>query len=502
MQTKEKQVTENVFHYDVLVVGAGNAGCSAALAAVEKTRRVGILEKASIKNRGGNSALTGQMRFAFNGIDDIRPLVRNASEKELQDVIDRLPHRTEAELWDDLMRVTNNQSDQDMLQTHVTESLNTVHWLASKGHDWVPAGGFKVASGNTLNMNGGGFGLQQRNFKMLEQAGATFHYETAALELIQDIKGAVTGVRALTPDGWAVFTANSVVLTCGGFEANPEMRARYLGPGWDTIRVRGVPFNTGDGLRAALAIGAMPHGSWTTCHAAPQDINMPPFTIPSGFTARDALNRYMYPYSIMVNVNGERFVDEGENTRDRTYAKMGCAILAQPGGIAYQILDAKARKLDIYPNNYDHATTVKADTLEKLAQELDINLPNFIKTVRAFNSAIQPGEFKADLHRVDGKHTKGVHPPKSNYSLSVEEPPFEAWPVRCGITFTYGGLKIDAKTGQVQHVAGRPIQGLYAAGEMVGGLFVVNYASGSGMMAGATFGRLAGAHAALAALTN
>ena len=487
-------------HYDVLIVGAGNAACCAAHAAIEKNARVGILEKASRANRGGNSALTGHMRFVFNGIEDVRPLVRNITDSELRAVLERLPHRTEAEHWDEVMRVTNNQSDQEMLQVHVTESLNTVQWLATKGHDWVPAGGFKMPSDNVFMMNGGGYGLQQRNFAMLERAGASFHYETAALELVQDQKGRVTGVRALTPAGFATFSAQAIVLACGSFESNPEMRARYLGPGWDMVHLRGVPFNTGDGLRMAMHIGAMPHGSWSTCHASPQDINMARFKIPVAYSTAESTARYMYPYSIMVNVRGERFVDEAEDLRGRTYAAMGRAILRQPGGIAFQILDAKARKLDIYPTNYDKATAAKASTLEKLAEELDINVESLIKTVHAFNAAIQPGTFDPDRHKLDGKCTAGISPRKSNYCMSIEEPPFEGFPVRCGMTFTYGGLRIEPRTGQVQHVAGRPIAGLYAAGEMAGGLWVDNYASGSGMMAGATFGRIAGTHAALAAL--
>jgi tricarballylate dehydrogenase len=486
-------------HYDVIVIGAGNAACSAALAALDQKASVAILEKAPERDRGGNSMLTGHMRFVFNGIDDLRPMVRNMAEADLRKLVDQMPHRTEAEIWDDFMSVTNSQSDAEMLQVHVTESLKTIHWLASKGHDWVPVRG---VGDNILSLNGGGYGLGQRNFALLEKGGASFHYSTAATELIEDAHGKVVGVRALTPKGYVTFRAKSVVLACGGFEANPEMRARYLGPNWDTIRVRGVPYNTGDGLRMALDIGAMPHGSWTTCHASPQDIELPVFTVPSSYASGigDHWARYMYPYSIMVNVHGERFVDEGSDTRGKTYAMMGRAILAQPGGIAFQIMDAKVRNMQLYYHTYNKATTAKAPTLEKLAEELGINAGNFVKTVREFNAAIQPGTFNPDRLRVDGKGTAGIFPPKSNYALSVEEPPFEAWPVRCGITFTFGGLKIDAKTGQVQHVAGRPLPGLYCAGEMAGGLFHGNYPSGSGMMAGATFGRIAGTNAAKAAL--
>lgn len=491
-------MADTTYDYDVLIIGGGNAACSAAHAALENVKRVGIIEKSTRRDRGGNSAMTGHIRFVFNGIEDLRPLVRNMSDDELRKLLEcGLPRRDEALFWDEMMRATNNQSDPELLQVHVTESLKTVQWLASKGHDWVPA---SLTNDNVLTMNGGGAGLQKRNFDILERAGVPFHYETAATELIQDGKGRVTGVRALTPEGYAVFNAKSVVMACGGFEANAEMRARYLGPGWDTVRVRGVPFNTGDGLRMAMDIGALPHGSWSTCHASPQDINIDLFTVPSVHVHADSTNRYMYPYGILVNTRGERFVDEVWDTRGRTYASMGRAILAQPGGVAFQILDAKIRKMNLYTSNYKKATTAKADTLEKLAEELDLPVENFVKTVREFNAAVQPGRYNPDRHQLDGKCTAGISPPKSNYALEIDEGPFEAWPVRCGITFTFGGLKIDPGTAQAQHVAGRPIPGLYIAGEMVGGLFVGGYASGSGMMAGATFGRIAGTSASLAAV--
>src|SRR5918993_1299594 len=363
-------MTDTIHNYDVLIVGGGNAACSAAHAALEKTKSVAIIEKSTRRDRGGNSAMTGHIRFVFNGIEDLRPLVKNMSDDELKKLLDcGLPQRTEATFWDEIMHATNNQSDQELLQVHVTQSLKTVQWLASKGHDWVPA---SLTNDNVLTMNGGGAGLQKRNFEILERNGVAFHYETAATELIEDSKGRVTGVRAITPQGYAVFNAKAVVLACGGFEANAEMRARYLGPGWDTIRVRGVPFNTGDGLRMAMDIGALPHGSWTTCHASPQDINIDAFTVPSVHVHADSTNRYMYPYGIMVNTRGERFVDEVWDTRGRTYASMGRAILAQPGGVAFQILDAKIRDMNMYTSNYKKATTESADTLEALAEKLDL----------------------------------------------------------------------------------------------------------------------------------
>jgi tricarballylate dehydrogenase len=489
-------------HYDVVIVGAGNAAMCAALAALELGARVGILEKAPRTERGGNSTLTGHMRFAYNSVEDLAALIRDPSQHDIGRMADELPRRTEADLWDELMRVTDNQSDQAMLQIHVSESYRTVRWLASKGHDWVPSFANRT-TGNIVSMNGGGYGLQERNFDYVASAGGAVHYDTSATELLQDARGAVVGVRALTPDGFVSFRAPSVVLACGGFEGNAEMRARYLGPRWDTVRMRGVPFNTGDGLRMALDIGAMPYGSWTTCHASPQDLDRPAYSLPSSMVSGhyQEWNRYMYPYSIMVNTLGQRFVDEADDIRALTYAKMGRSILAQPGSMAFQIMDAQVRRLGLFPGSYDHATGARAGTLEDLAEQLDIDPRGLAATVREFNAAVQldraatPNPF----HR-DGVGTQGLAIPKSNYAMAISQPPFEGYAVRCGITFTFGGLRIEPRSGQVQHVAGRPVPGLYAAGEMVGGLFHGNYASGSGMMAGATWGRLAGSYAARAAL--
>jgi tricarballylate dehydrogenase len=488
-------------HYDVLIVGAGSAALSAALAALEHGVRVGVLEKAPRLERGGNSTLTGHMRFAYNSVDDLAALIRDPSPHDLAQMADELPHRTEAELWDEMMRVTDNQSDPQMLQIHVSESYRTVRWLASKGHDWVPYFANRT-TGNIVAMNGGGYGLQERNFAYVDRAGGVIHYEASAVELLQDQRGNVSGVRALTPDGFVNLHATSVVLACGGFEGNAEMRARYLGPRWDTVSMRGVPYNTGDGLRMALAIGALPYGSWTTCHASPQDIDRPVHSMPSSMVSGSGSewNRYMYPYSIMVNSAGQRFVDEADDIRALTYAKMGRAILSQPGGIAFQIMDAHVRTLGLYPTAYEHATGARAATLEDLADALDIDPAGLAETVRAFNASV-PTDRTASPNpfRRDNVGTVGLTVPKSNFAMTISEPPFEGYAVRCGITFTFGGLKIEPRTGLVQHVAGRPLAGLYAAGEMVGGLFHGNYASGSGMMAGATWGRIAGTHAALAA---
>lgn len=494
---------EKELYYDVLVVGGGNAALCAASSAHEHGTRVGVLEKAPKNERGGNSSMTAHMRFVYNSVDDLIPLIPNITQKEIEGVNERLPKRTEADLWDELMRATQGQSDPELLKVHVRESYNTILWLHAMGHDWVTDVENPTAA-NTTKMEGGGYGLQQRHFTFLEQKGVAFHYETTATELIQDSMAKVVGVRALSPQGPVSIRAGAVVLACGGFEANPEMRGRYLGPQWDTVKNRGVKFNTGDGLRMAMDIGAMSHGSWTSCHASPQDLSRPECSWPSDNSEGGReYNRYAYPFCVMVNIHGERFVDEGEDVRGVTYAKMGRAIIAQPGGKAFQFFDAKHRRFGIL-SVYDkyNATGTKADTLEELADKYGINRDGLLETIRKFNAAIQPGPMNPNPLVRDGKHTAGITPPKRNFAYSIEEPPFECYPAICGITFSFGGLKVNPNTAQVQHVAGRPIPGLYTAGEMLGGLWHWSYASGSGMMAGATFGRIAGKHAAKEALSK
>jgi tricarballylate dehydrogenase len=286
-----------------------------------------------------------------------------------------------------------------------------------------------------------------------------------------------------------------VVLACGGFEANSEMRARYLGPGWELAKVRGTRSNTGDGIRMALDIGAQPFGHWSGCHSVAWDLNAPPF---GDRNVADLFQKHSYPFGIIVNVHGERFVDEGADFRNYTYAKYGCEILRQPGRAAFQIFDDKVRHLLRDEYFIPQASVVKANTVESLAEGLGVDRQRLTTTVRQFNRATQPGAF--DPTALDGKRTEGIHPPKSNWAMPLDKPPFLGYAVTCGITFTFGGLKIDRR-GRVLDGRDAPITGLYAAGELVGGLFYHNYPGGAGLMAGAVFGKIAGNSAARDALS-
>jgi tricarballylate dehydrogenase len=489
------------YSYDVLVVGTGNAAMSATLAARENSVQIGILDKAPKDDRGGNSYLTGAMRFAFNSVEDLIPLINDPTPSDIQGMADAMPHRTPAELYDQLMEANHGKSDPNLLNIHVSESLNTIKWVRSQGHDFVPAYTGAVNGGNVIGINGGTAGLLEHYYKLLEADNIPFHYGTSAQELIVD-NGRVVGVKAITSQGDVIFHAKAVILACGGFEANAEMRGRYLGRPWDTMKIRGVPFNTGEGLTMSLAVGAVPYGAWANAHCSPCDMNMPDFTLPSARRtgALGASTRYSYPYSIMVNVNGKRFVNEGWHTRGYTYGQMGQHILRQPEGVAFQLFDAKARRMNLIAYDPTTATGTTANTLEDLADQLGIDPKGMVQTVKEFNAAIQDGTLNPGPFRMDGKHTDGLEFNKTNYSISIEEPPFEGYAVTGGMTFTWGGLKVDQNTAQVEHVGGWSIPGLYAAGELMGGLWMYGYGSGSGIMAGATWGRRAGYAASKAAL--
>lgn len=296
------------------------------------------------------------------------------------------------------------------------------------------------------------------------------------------------------PEGAYELQCGALVLAAGGFEASPELRARYLGGGWDRAKVRGTKYNTGEVLMAALAAGAKSAGHWRGCHATPIDAGAPPV---GDLRLTDLTNRLSYLYGIMVNVHGQRFMDEGEDLGQYTYAKTGAAVLDQPGSLAYQIFDQ--RTLELLEERYKTGTPVVADSIEELAGRLGLDASTLRTTVQAFNDAVQPGDFNPTVR--DGKATRGIDPPKSNWALPIDNPPFVAYPVTGGITFTFGGLEIDTQA-RVIATEDEPIPGLYATGEITGKFFYHNYPGGAGLMRGAVFGRIAGVEAAREALSR
>jgi tricarballylate dehydrogenase len=315
--------------------------------------------------------------------------------------------------------------------------------------------------------------------------------------LLRSASGTVTGVVCDGPGGREEIGAGAVVLACGGFEANARMREGYLGPDWGAAKVRGTPYNTGEGLQAALDSGAQPYGDWGGCHAIAWDAAAPPT---GDRELTNLFSKQSYPMGIVVNAEGRRFVDEGADFRNYTYAKYGAEILRQPGAIAYQLFDSKTESL-LRQDEYTApgVSRFEADTIRELAEKMGVNPEALEKTVRTFNAAVQPGKFDPTIK--DGKRTEGIEPPKSNWAQPLDSPPFYGFAVTCGITFTFGGVRID-EDARVLDISDRPIKGLHAARELVGGLFYHNYPGGSGLTSGAVFGRRAGATAGTYASTR
>ena len=488
--------------YDVIIVGAGNAALAASVSAKDNgAERVLVLEKAGEDMRGGNTHWSGGLlRFAFDAVEDLDRLVPGA-EEEYPGFRAGIEPYTRDQFFADLRRVTDGRTDETLAKILIDNSYDTVCWMHETGRvPMEPAlslGGIRV--GNVIRWPKGaiiravheGVGLSKTWFETAADRGVEIRYRSGATALLQDGRGRVAGVKVRGPDGIEELTAKATVLAAGGFEANMQMRAQYLGAPWDHAKVRGTRHNQGDGLRMALDIGALPWGQWSGCHSTPIAAEWAQF---ADRDLTDKSNRLSYPYGVMINKRGLRFVDEGEDQQFYTYAKYGGVILRQPGSVAFQIFDQKV--IHLLEPRYEYTTPFTADDLDALVDQLDINdKAQAKKTLADYNAAAPPGE-GFDPSRKDGLSTRGLDPEKTNWALKLDEPPFVCYPVTGGITFTFGGLKINERA-QVIGADWRPIGGLYTCGEMVGGLFHYNYPGGTGLVSGATFGRIAGRHAAM-----
>ncbi len=485
--------------WDTIIVGAGNAAFCAAHAARENGASVLVLECAPEAENGGNSRYTaGAIRFAYDGVDDIRALCPDLSEDQI--AITDFGTYTTDQFFDDMFRVTRYRTDPALCERLVTTSRETMFWMRGMGIRFMPIygrqafkvdGRFKFWGGLTLEAWGGGPGLVDAHTKIARAAGVEIRYETRALSLITD-GHSVTGVKVRHKGAVFDLKARSVVLASGGFQASTEMRTRYLGPGWEMARVRGSRFNTGEGIRMAIEIGASTCGNWSGCHAVGWDYNAPEF---GDLDVGDGFQKHSYPWGIMVNATGRRFVDEGADFRNYTYAKYGRVILDQPDQFAWQVFDAKVTHLLRDEYRIKRVTKVTAPTLEDLARKLEgVDPKGFLGEVKAYNAAVDT-HTPFDPNVKDGRAAKGLAVPKSNWANTIDEGPFEAYQVGCGVTFTFGGLRIDPDSARVLDNDLAPIPGLFAAGELVGGVFFFNYPGGTGLINGSVFGRLAGTHA-------
>jgi tricarballylate dehydrogenase len=481
--------------WDVVVVGAGNAAFCAALAARERCARVLVLERAPEEEAGGNSRFTaGLMRVAYDGVEDLKRVIPDLTEDEIART--DFGRYSADQFLDDMARVTEYRCDPDLTEILVKRSLDTLVWMRSKGMRFTAAWGrqafniggkFKFWGGLTVEAVGGGPGLVESLTAAARKNGIEIWYQARALELIADDDG-VKGVRVRRAGKTLEVRAKSVVLAGGGFQANPEWRARYLGPGWELAKVRGTRFNTGDVLKMALDIGAAPAGNWSGCHAVAWERNAPEF---GDLAVGDQFQKHSYPWGVYLNATGRRFVDEGADFRNYTYAKYGRVILNQPLQFAWQIFDAKVKAQLRDEYKIRQVTKVTADTLEELVKKLDdVDPEAALAELKAYNAAVKT-DIPFNPNVKDGRCTQGLAIPKSNWANTLDTPPFEAYAVTCGITFTFGGLRIDTDA-RVISTDGEAIAGLYAAGELVGGIFYFNYPGGTGLTNGAVFGKIAG----------
>lgn len=480
---------------NVLVVGAGNAALCAAIAAAEAGAQVTVLERAPEAARGGNSAFTGgAFRTVYEGVEDIAHLVPDLTEQE-RDGSDFGRYDAE-KFYLDLCELSGYRADPLLIDILVQQSLPTLSWMRDQGVRFLPAYGrqsFKVDGRNifwgglTVETAGGGVGLVDALFRRAEMLGVTIRYDHKVEQLIGNrhrVEGVVVNDEPLQAD--------AVVLAAGGYHANTEWRVRTLGQGWDLAKVRGSRYNTGNVIQAAFAIGARSHGNWSGCHSVFFDAGAEDF----GNIAMLNQQKNYFTLGIVVNRNGERFFDEGSDFRNYTYSKMGAAILRQPGGTGWQLFDAQSTA--ILPDEYrvPRAARFESDTLEGLAAKLEgIDREAMLRTIAEFNAAVDE-DMPFNPAMKDGRGTRGLAINKSNWARALREPPFVAYEVGCGITLTFGGLAIDEQA-RVQSEEGEAIAGLYAAGELVGGLYYDRYPGGAGLTSGAVFGRIAGAHAAM-----
>jgi tricarballylate dehydrogenase len=472
---------------DCLVVGCGIAGLSAAVAALERGLSVSVLERAPAQEFGGNTRWTEsylRMKSEDEVSDDFESSLAENAGANLDPNLLALaagPYRD----WPPFLKA-HAMPDPELISAFAREAGPTLKWLKTFGIKFDALASYLLTvSAPRIMPIGGGLAMIEALHARAARLGAAFHYETTAQALLQDGDGAVSGVLARSASGGTRrFEARSTVLASGGFEGNSEMLTHYLGPRAENIRpvARGGYYNKGEGIRMALAIGAAPAGDFGSYHAEPVD--------PRSRRAEAVI--MCFPYGILVNTEGKRFVDEAPGPVDNNYDHISRGFSAQPKGIVYLILDQGIHDVPNWKKSVrtDQAP-IEAAGIAELAAKLGLPADNLAQTVAAFNAACRPGTFKP--LEVDHLSTAALDPPKTNWARPLRAPPYLAYPLISAVCFTFGGLKVDT-LARVLDNDGRPIKGLFAAGETVG-LYHQVYTGATSVLKGAVFGRLAGANA-------
>ena len=468
--------------FDVVVVGSGIAGLSAAIAALESGARVAVIERATESESGGNTRYTEaflRMKSLDEGAHDLedRLLGDHMGYPDPGILGDAMKDRHQ---WSAPMR-TLDAVDGDVVARLAHDAGPTLQWLTGHGirFDALPTP-FMTQSTTRMSPVGGGWELVVTLTARVGELGGVYFYETTALSLVTDDADVVCGVRTDTEG----VIGGRVVLACGGFEGNTEMMARYMGASALNTRpvARGGHYNRGEGIEMALALGAAGAGNFGLFHAEPID--------PRSGVPEAAI--FAFTYGILVNKDGERFVDEAAGPVDATYERVTRRIQAQTDGIAYMLLDQQGVAIpNIMSGIRTDQPAITAPTIGALAEALDIPADRLEATVRTYNAACPAGEL--DHSAPDGRATTGLEVRKSNWSRALTHGPFVAYPIIAANVFTFGGLRIDPDSHVVNR-SGRVIPGLYAAGEITG-MYYSNYTGSTSVLRGAVFGRIAGINA-------
>jgi tricarballylate dehydrogenase len=454
--------------FDVLVIGGGNAALCAAISARRAGASVLVLEGAPKFYRGGNTRHTRNMRCAHDAATDILTG----------------PY-TEEEFWDDLLRLTGGQTDEELAKFMIAESKDILNWIVEQGVRWQPSLGGTLSLGRTNSFFlGGGRAMLNALYLTAEKLGVEVRYDAEVTDLqIED--GMFLSATVKQPiDGTTEIRASALVAAAGGFEANIEWLKEYWGEAADNFLIRGTPYNRGSILKLLLDKGVQDIGDPTQCHAVAIDARAPKFD--GGIITRhDSV-----VFGIVVNKHAQRFYDEGEDIWPKRYAIWGRLVAAQPDQIAYIIFDSTV-VTSFMPTLFP---PIAGATPAELAGKLGLDPAALEKTIAEFNAAVQPGTFDHTI--LDDCRTAGITPPKTHWARRIETAPYLAYPVRPGITFTYLGTRVNRQSRMVMK-DGKPSANMFAAGEiMAGNVLGKGYAAGIGMTIGSVFGRVAGREAA------
>lgn len=453
--------------YDVAVVGGGNAALCAAISARRAGARVVVLERAPRHFRGGNSRHTRNFRC-----------LHTTPGQYLTGTY------TEDEFLSDLRSVNGGPIDESLARMAIQQSATCPEWMAREGVRFQAALHGTLQLGRTnLFFLGGGKALMNTYYASAERLGIDTFYDADVVDL-RIAKGRFESVEVQIGGRRRTIRAASAVIASGGFEANLEWLREAWGDVADNFIIRGTPYNTGVPLKRMLEAGAQQIGDPRECHAIAVDARAPKFD--GGIVTRlDCI-----PFGIVVNSEGHRFYDEGEEVWPKRYAIWGKLIARQPAQIAYSIVDAKTAD-SFMPSVFP---PIVANSIGELARLLTLEPATLAATVETFNSAVRPGTLNPSA--LDDCRTEGLSPNKTHWAQRLDTPPYWAYPLRPGITFTYLGLKVDAHT-RVLMSDGQPAANVYAAGEvMAGNLLLKGYLAGFGMTIGTVFGRIAGEEAA------